>query len=164
MVAELGGPSCFAPTGVKGYLLQIHTTSTIITHKTSYWDNNNTLLHASKVSQENLCIISTYNNNWCVFSIQMPIYIITCPCLKIVKETEMVYIVITLTNCCLGIVNKGSNWSSSLRRDQNHELYPSHPTIINQSAHGNLLPDHFDSHHVMQPNDPATINQRFCSI
>ena len=54
--------------------------------------------------------------------------------------------------------------SSSLRRDWNHELYPSHPTVINQSAHGSLLLDHFDSLHVMQPNDPAAIIQRLCSI
>ena len=46
----------------------------------------------------------------------------------------------------------------------NHELYPSHPTIINQSSHGSLLPDHFDSHHVMQPNDPAVIIKWLCSI
>ena len=87
----------------------------------------------------------------------MPIYKITCTCLKIIKETDMVYIVTTLTNCCPRIVNRGSNYPHLLRRDWNHKLYPSHRTVINESAHGSLLPDHFDSHNVMQLNDPATI-------
>ena len=34
MVVGSGGPSCLASTGVKDYLLQIHTMNTIITHST----------------------------------------------------------------------------------------------------------------------------------
>ena len=44
MVAGSGGPSCLASSGVKDYLLQIHTMNAIIIHSTWNWNNNNTIL------------------------------------------------------------------------------------------------------------------------
>lgn len=37
------------------------------------------------------------------------------------------------------------------------------PIVTDQSPHGSLLPDHFDSHLMMQLNDPVATNQRSCS-
>ena len=76
----------------------------------------------------------------------------------------MVYNLITLTNHYLGIINNGLIDPHLSRRDPNHELHPSHLIETNQSAHNSLLQDHFDSLHVIQPNDLAAIIQRSCRI